>query len=123
MAELAEITLSLTVFQAGEVQCGLDIDAADHYDKPLWGQITPVGKYRYCLAVAGTQLARDRALYRITSMRDIFWDNSGDQFGRGTERLAALNRGNSLHTLAMKLVEAAGGPENFSQYARRWIRY
>lgn len=118
---LDEITLSLTEFQASEVEHGLDIDAADHHDEPLWGRITPAGKYRYCLTVAGTQLARDRALYRITSSRDICLDNAATGYGR--ERMAYLSRGRSLEGLTARLIEVAGGPEAFSKDVRRWIRY
>ena len=126
-----EITLTLTSYQAGEIQCGLDIDAADHSGEPLWGRIIPVGdhrgrpqaKRRYRLIIAGTQLARDRALYRITSSRDICLDNARDRLSTGDERRVYAAHGRSLQALTRKLVAAAGGPEGFSEDVRHWIRY
>lgn len=123
MTTIEPITLDLTEFQAGEVDYGLDIDAADHHDEPIWGKILRPSRTRYQLVITGTQLARDRALYRITSSRDIFYDNAGDSFGDSRERLAAASRGRSLDGLTRRLINAAGGPEGFSPDARRWIRH
>lgn len=122
--ELAPIILILSDFQAGEMDHGLGIDAADHPDEPEWGMLTIIGttrSKRARLVIAGTQLARDRALYRITSSRDIFADNAAGSSGTPEERMTASSRARSLASLIRKLTEAAGGPEGFSPDVRRWI--
>jgi hypothetical protein len=116
------ITLRLTAFQASEVQHGLDIDAADHPDDPDWGQLDRLGK-GFQLTVLPTQQARDRALYRLTSLRDILMDNSADPFNTAHERRTASARGRSLTGLAARLIEAAGGIDSFSPDVRHWARY
>lgn len=117
-----EIVLELSEFQVSEVMNGLDIDAADHWDEPTWGRIEPIGpsRERGRLIIAGTQLARDRALYRITSSRDIWQDNLGGAWSQG-ERMAYQSGARSLSQLADRLIEAAGGREGFSPDFRRWI--
>ena len=118
---LSDIALKLTEFQAGEVEHGLDVDAADHPDDPDWGTVVRDGS-KFWLIVAGTQQARDWALYRITSSRDIFQDNSADPFNSNGERLALVTRFRSMQLLTRQLIEACGGPEGFSPEFRRWIR-
>lgn len=119
------ITLRLTDIQASEVQCGLDTDAADYPGEPLWGQIEPVGNRQLGgqLIISGTQLARDRALYRITSSRDICLDNAAERLATANERARARARGRSLDGLTRRLIEAAGDIEAFSPDVRRWARY
>lgn len=116
------ITLRLTAFQASETAHGLDVDAADYPDDPEWGAIERSGK-TYRLTVAATQQARDRALYRLTSLRDILMDNSSDPFSSSGERLAYISRGRSMTSLAVRLIEAAGGVSSFSPDVRRWAQY
>jgi len=122
---MGEIILTLTEFQAGEVEHGLDIDAADHPDEEDWGRLEFTGRRqrRARLVIAGTRQARDRALYRITSSRDIWMDNSSDPFSSPGERLGCLSRSQSLARLVITLIEAAGGPESFSPDVRRWAQY
>ena len=118
--ELDPIVLDLTRFQAGEVEHGLDIDADDHPDDPGWGEVNETAK-GFRLVIQGTQEARDRALYRITSARDILLDNAADRMGNARERRQDTAQGRSMTVLTGKLIEAAGGPEAFSPDARRWI--
>lgn len=121
---LPEIRLRLTAYQADEADHGLGIDAAD--GNPDWGRLEPAGpqgRGRATLVIFGSQVARDRALYRLTSCRDIALDNTADPYNSAGETLAWSSRARSLSGLVRKLVEAAGGPENFSPDYRRWIRY
>jgi hypothetical protein len=121
MTDMADIALKLTEFQAGEVTAGLDTDAADHPDDPDWGTVVRDGS-KFWLIVAGTQQARDRALYRITSARDIFQDNAADPFNSSGERLTYVTRFRSMQILTRALIEACGGAEGFSPEFRRWLR-
>jgi hypothetical protein len=118
-----EIRLVLGDFQAGEVEHGMSIDADD--GNPEWGRlerITP-GRERFRLVVYASQVARDRALYRITSSRDIWLDNAGASMLSREERAEYTAGGRSLSALARRLVTACGGPEGFSPEYRRWVRY
>ena len=56
---LPEIVLYLTAFQAGEVEHGLNIDAADHPDEPAWGKLkfTSRTPHPVRLTVTGSQQA------------------------------------------------------------------
>lgn len=124
-AALAEIILPLTDFQSGEVSYGLDIDAADFPDRESWGEVVPVHprSKNWKLVIRPDQWARDQALYRITSLRDICLDNAGDRMTTGQERTRLASQGRSLDALAGRLITAAGGPEGFSADVRRWIHY
>ena len=119
----AELTFPLTEFQADEVSYGMEIDSSDGY--PDWGRVDVTGRKRktYTLTVCATQEARDGALYRITSLRDICLDNAHDRLATAGERRSAGARGRSLAQLTARLVEACGGPEGFSPDMRRWITY
>lgn len=122
---LEPIVLELTRFQAGEVEHGLDIDAADHPDDPVWGEVNMAGRRsrnRFRLVIRGTQQARDRALYRITSARDILLDNAGDSMATAHERRSCTMRGNSMNSVAVRLVEAAGGPSGFTESVFVWMK-
>lgn len=118
---MEDIALKLTKFQAGEVEAGLDIDASDHHDEPLWGTVARNGS-KFWLIIEATQQARNRALYRITSTRDIYQDNAADRSCTPGERLAYVARFRSMQLLTRQLIEACGGPEGFSPEFRRWIR-
>jgi hypothetical protein len=117
------LTLRLTAFQAGEIEHGLDTDAASHPDDPDWGQLDRLRNGRCQLIIRPTQQARDRALYRITSCRDILMDNSSDPFNGPAERRRYAAQGRSMASLAVRLIEAAGGISSFSPDMRRWARY
>lgn len=127
MGELTEIRLDLGPFQAGEVSYGMDIDADDGH--PEWGRLEfggrqdGQGRQRARLTVLATQAARDRALYRITSCRDIWQDNAGASPLSDRERAEYAAGARSLSALCRRLVKAAGGPEGFSPDVRRWIVY
>lgn len=120
---LDEITLPLTGFQAGEVSYGIDIDDADYPDRESWGRVVRRGTKSWKLVIRPDQWARDRALYRITSLRDICLDNASDSFSAGRERTKLASQGRSLDALAGRLIAACGGPEGFSVDMRRWINY
>lgn len=114
--ELAELVLPLGQFQADETAYGMDIDSVP------WGRVEPAGA-GWRLTVFATQEARDAALYRITSLRDIHLDNANERLVTHAERAESRRHGQSMASLAMRLVRACGGPEGFSPDMRRWITY
>jgi hypothetical protein len=119
---LHEIRLALGDFQAGEVEHGMSVDADD--GNPVWGRLERLaGREQFRLVIFGSRLARDRALYRITSSRDIWLDNAGAQLISADERKIYAAGGRSLSALAQRLVKACGGPEGFSPVYQRWIKY
>lgn len=112
------IMLNLTPFQAAEIDHGLSVDETD--GNPEWGRLDYYGRRdrkgrrAAWLAVQRDQDVLDAALWRLTSIRDIWADNAADDAlsARGAE---------SLSGLILVFTEAAGGPEAFSPRARRWI--
>jgi hypothetical protein len=118
------IIMRLTPFQAGEVQAGLDIDAAD--SNADWGTLALTGSGRGwnrpgLLTIWPGQANLDAALYRITSSRDIPADNAGDDMNTPAERLGYLNAARSLGLLVDRLIAVAGGRDAFSESVRKWI--
>jgi hypothetical protein len=106
------VKLRLTPFQVREVGVGMDVDRDD--GNPEWGSLEYIGKRRDRAAwLIVTNL--DRALYRITSSRDIWQDNAA---GGDPGYLAGAR---SLAGLTDRLIAAAGGREAFSPEYRRWI--
>ena len=106
------LSLRLTPFQVEEVEHGMAIDSDD--GNPVWGELEYIGRSRTRSAwLHVTNL--DRALYRITSSRDIWVDNArgGDPSYQSGAR--------SLSKLADQLILEAGGQESFSAEYRRWI--
>jgi hypothetical protein len=116
------LVLSLTRFQAAEVEHGLSIDADD--GNPEWGQLDYHGsrdsEHRRAawLTIAPGQEARDAALYRLTSIRDIWQDNAASDAAELSDGV----RARSMDSLVKTFIEAAGGPQAFSPHVRRWIR-
>lgn len=111
-------TMDLTEFRTAEVMNGLDIDRDD--GNPEWGRLEPRGKGKRGsrtsrLVILPGQLAYDRALYRLTSVRDIWQDNAsgGD--------LAYDAGARSMTALVTQFMELAGGKDAFSAEFHRWI--
>jgi hypothetical protein len=114
MAQTLEHTIKLTDFQAAEVDNGLDIDAADNGSD--WGYlIRSKGSHRLGIVDTG------RAVYRLTSARDILRDNAADSMATPGERLTYANRARSMQALLDKVIAACGGPEAVPAEYRRWL--
>lgn len=118
--ETKVIEIRLTPFQEGEVAHGLSIDEDNvrngEEDASVWGEIVGTGK-RPTLRIWDP----DSAVWRITSSRDILWDNAGATDGREAATLHA--QGRSLDGLAAKIVEAIGGPDELSEDTRHLLVY